>query len=341
MQTEFTSEYKEVFRLLPAYRVAFDRPDGLRVFIETESSRMGTSVNHARAIFSWLFAQLHTWDFLKFNETFRITFVLFLVVVCMLATITGVMVYIFLWKSIRKQRNLASNRARRLHRTVGIAMSLSLFAFGLSAAFHIFPKYEEEDRSAYHNDHSYLASQLDFSILSSIEQAKDLGAISNLSLAHMNGNTFLQVFVAGKRGASIHYLDVQSKKFLSNGDQVYARYLANKFGNHSQEEIVTVDYITKFKGEYGFVNKRLPVYKVQYNTSGNERIYVETSTGKLGAKIKDKLAVSGFLFAYLHKYHFLDFAGKGFRDTVMSFFAFGNFIVAFLGLTLLLKSKRK
>ncbi len=98
-------------------------------------------------------------------------------------------------------------------------------------------------------------------------------------------------------------------------------------------------FITKFKGEYGFVNKRLPVYKVQYDLPNNERIYVETSTGKLGAKIENKLAVSGFLFAYLHKYHFLDFAGKTTRDIATVFFAFGNFVVALLGLILLLRKK--
>jgi hypothetical protein len=335
IKEKFDHEYSQVFRLLPAYRVAFDRPDGLRVFVETESSRMGSSVNNARANMSWVFVQLHTWEFLNFNENFRISVVLLVTIITLLTALSGLLVYGLFWKGLGNEK--PKSKSKKYHRVVGLLMSLSLFGFGISATFHIFPKYNEENRLDFHNNQTYQTSEINFSIKKAIAKSAELGKIFNISQVQMNEKSYLQIFTLGKHGQRISYFDTQSNQKLENGDEQYAQFLANKFGNHSDSEIKETTFITKFKGEYGFVNKRLPVYKVQYDLPNDERIYVETSTGKLGGKIKNKLAVSGFLFAYLHKYHFLDFMGKTVRDVATVFFALGNFLVALLGLLLLLR----
>ena len=40
--TEFTSQYKYVNRYLPVYKLSFDRPDAMQVYVETSSGKLAT-----------------------------------------------------------------------------------------------------------------------------------------------------------------------------------------------------------------------------------------------------------------------------------------------------------
>jgi hypothetical protein len=71
----------------------------------------------------------------------------------------------------------------------------------------------------------------------------------------------------------------------------------------------------------GFVNKRLPVWKVVADGEQSERFYIETSTGTLAARVDDKDLPEGYSFSFLHKHHFMDFTGKVGRDLSTMFWA--------------------
>nr|GFC18571.1 hypothetical protein [Tanacetum cinerariifolium] len=47
------------------------------------------------------------------------------------------------------------------------------------------------------------------------------------------------------------------------------------------------ELVTKFAGEYGFVNKRLPVVKLAFDGPGHPALYVEPASGKLAALVTD------------------------------------------------------
>ncbi|MFX5705773.1 hypothetical protein ABTE52_22565, partial [Acinetobacter baumannii] len=60
------------------------------------------------------------------------------------------------------------------------------------------------------------------------------------------------------------YLHTNSYQPLVNGERKYASYLASLFSKNPQKDTTSVVLITSFDAEYGFVNKRLPVWKVNY-----------------------------------------------------------------------------
>ncbi|PWJ35995.1 PepSY domain-containing protein [Sediminitomix flava] len=333
--TSFDHEYVEISRLLPAYRIAFNRADGLIVFVDTSSDRLGSATNDLRITFQKIFKWAHSWEFLNVSVPLRISVMIFFAITALLASISGVLVYGVMWENIKKSRGTAT---RKWHRNLGLLMSFALLMFACSAIAHMLPKYNEFDRSKFNNHQTYQSENIDFSVLEALSDSTI--AVTNLSLAEFNGETYLQRFEKKGRKVEKRYFNINTKKELENGDQAYAVFLANTYGNHTTKEVVSVNPIFKFEHEYGFINKLLPVQKVQYKGTGNERLYVETATGRLGAKIEDSAAFSGFLFAYFHKYHFLDFMGKVTRDSIMSFFALGNFLVAFLGLIMLLKKPK-
>jgi hypothetical protein len=105
----------------------------------------------------------------------------------------------------------------------------------------------------------------------------------------------------------------------------------------AQANLTSPELVTKFAGEYGFVNKRLPVVKLAFAGAGHPALYVEPATGRLAALVTDDARREGLSFAVLHKFFLMDWAGKNVRDFVAMFSALGVLVVTLYGLVLLLR----
>jgi hypothetical protein len=135
----------------------------------------------------------------------------------------------------------------------------------------------------------------------------------------------------GKKMGAV-YVRASDGEVLPEASRSHAISLAGQYSRLPSEQITDVTLVTKFEGEYGFFNKRLPVWRVDYHTPEHLSYYVETSSGALAAVVNDAARTEGWVFSYLHKFHWLDFAGKDVRDFIMGLFGLGNLIVAVLGL---------
>jgi hypothetical protein len=354
--TQFTDEYKSVNKLLPVQCVSFNREDGIRVYVETSQDRFAFAMDNKRAVFDKIFQVLHTWSWLNFLGKGKL---LLEGLLSLLAFITSMMgLYIFFISKKKKVKGNELVKARNNHRFVSVSIALFTLMFSLSGCYHAFSKLKEDNRLNYYDEHRFAANQVDFD-LNKIQLAVHK-PITNISLVHMNGKHYWQVNTAKQlkensakkadskdlmktkqvSAPSAIYLSLADYTQLSNGEQVYAQYLANKFSKHEANEIKSITTITKFEGEYGFVNKRLPVFKVSYSTNNNDRYYVETASGKLALQTNDKDAIEGYSFAFLHKHEFLAWAGKPVKDFSTMFWAFAQIVMVGFGLTLWLKSKR-
>nr|WP_305069576.1 hypothetical protein [Flavobacterium covae] len=105
-------------------------------------------------------------------------------------------------------------------------------------------------------------------------------------------------------------------------------------------ELLEIKVLTDFDNrEYGFVNKRLPVVKLAYNTPEKTTYFVETATSRIASVIQKTDRTEGYSFAILHKFLWMDWAGKPIRDLVMTFAAITLLILTFLGIKLLIKKE--
>ncbi len=107
-----------------------------------------------------------------------------------------------------------------------------------------------------------------------------------------------------------------------------------------QANLSSPELVTKFAGEYGFVNKRLPVVKLTFAGAGHPALYVEPATGRLAALVTDGDRREGLSFAVLHKFFLMDWAGKNVRDAVAMLSALGVLAVTLYGFTLLLRTRK-
>jgi hypothetical protein len=345
LQKTFDAQYQPINHLLPVWKIAFNRPDSMDVYIETSSSRMGTFNNNTRKTMLWLFEQFHTWAFLAAigGEQFRIVVLLVIVSIMFLSLLSGLTVYGFFWKKFKaaqQKRKEASKRdtrfVHRFHRQIGLIVSFVMFTFIISGGFHLFVKLHniEPEKKAYEqliNRKDLLVSSLQLPIADS--------SIKKVSLINYFGKPYYQVSNDKKE---VLYFSTTDGKQLPDGDKQYAAYLSNYYrpqakGLKQLKGKSTITQVRQFDNEYGFINKRLPVEKVEY--PGGENWYIETTSSQLATKVAGIDRTEGFSFIFLHKYFGMSWAGKNIRDIVSMLSALGVLVVSLFGFASFIKNK--
>jgi hypothetical protein len=340
LQTTFDGQYQPINHLLPVWKVAFNRADGMDVYIETGQSRMGTFNNNTRKALLWLFEQFHTWQFLVAigGEQFRLIIMLILVSTMFLALLSGLTVYGLFWKNFkalaekRKAKGADDKRfVHRYHRQIGLIISFILFMFITSGAFHII--IQLRNSKTINPEYAQLINRNELG-LSNLQLALPDSTISHIALAKFNNHTYYQVTNNKKR---VLYFDATTGAELKDGDTQFASFLSNYYGDGKTSTQPIITRIGQFDHEYGFINKRLPVQKVSY--ANGENIYIETTTAKLATKVAGIDRTEGLSFIFLHKFFWMTWAGKDIRDIVSMLAALTILVVSLLGLTAFIKNK--
>jgi hypothetical protein len=284
LQKNFDGQYQPINHLLPVWKIRFDRPDGMDIYIETGQNRMGTFNNHTRKAFLWVFEQLHTWDFLAawFGDKVRLAAMITVVGVMLLALLSGITVYGLIWnrfKEIAQKRN-DKRWIHRYHRKLGLSVSLLMLLFFISAGFHLWVKLLNAGPQLTLYEYLIKRSELK---ADNLHLPINDSLITKQAIIKIYNKVYYQ-FTDSKK--NILYFNAVNGEILTNGDELYAKYLTNLYRPHVKENIKAIiksKQIRQFTNEYGFINKRLPVQMVSY--PDNDNWYIETSTSKLAAHV--------------------------------------------------------
>lgn len=334
--TSFNTEYREINRLLPVWKVAFDRADGMELYIHTASSRLGTFNNNARKIHIRIFNWFHNWGFLPFSENVRIVWVGVISGLIMLCAFLGLSIYVVNWKRFGKIS--ADNQAvkkRKSHRRYGIIFSVFMLLFSFSGSYHVWNKLGGDHRREFFDASTIAVEKLDASIEKEVLAKSE--RLVGFGIKNLNGAPYYRISTLQNKQKLVKYYDCSSGKILKKGDQIYAVELAKRFTQEIDED--TPQLVTSFGGEYGFVNKRLPVWKVPFKTTDNLTAYIETKTGKLASMVNDSDRKEGWSFAVLHKFHFLDGFGRNFRDIFTMLSAITLLVITWKGFRIYKRKK--
>ncbi|KOP36229.1 PepSY domain-containing protein [Flavobacterium sp. WLB] len=375
--TEFTSQYKYVNRYLPVYKLTFERPDAMEVYVETSSSKLATYNPTSRQAFIWFFDTFHNWSFIDAisNNSIRIITMIFLLSIIGFSALSGILIYGLLWKQFKKTDNAAPKKGlRKYHRQIGIWVSLFTLTFAFSGGYHATTKWAPYTLSQMVYEPTFVTKEIPLA-----NNALDLDwtRFQNASIITLNDTTYFRCQLLEKskfktskvdsnskwnkkkdQKSEVIYINAATNKVVPNVDLHYAEYLAYYFtggapqaaccemietSDEPEESIENVKLLeskvlTDFESrEYGFVNKRLPVVKLAYGTPEKTTYFIETSTSRLAAVVKNADKVEGYSFAILHKFLFMDWAGKNIRDLATVLAALSILIVSILGFILFLK----
>jgi len=340
----FDDDYLDINRLLPVYRVDFERDDGLRVYVETSPPRVSALADDRKALLGSLFLWMHNWDFMHNQDTLRMMLISLFLFAAMVSALSGIVMYGFMWR--RSTLHAHHAPLRRWHRSVGIVVSFTALLFVISAEWHLLGSERRRVlpvlQAAIPVDQLALpvavqhgmwgkinALSVDGKPLYQLQAAQQNSAMSS----GMGGgeHDHRTAKTGQKQIAKTVYVDTEGGS-VAEGEKKQAIWLAGQFGGIEAGKVKDTRMIVKFEDEYGFLNKRLPVWRVEYDTPDHLTYYVETATNSLASVVRDAVRAEGWSFSFLHKYHWLDFAGKDVRDLVMGLFGFGNLLIAVLGL---------
>lgn len=304
--TKFDYKYPFINRLLPVKRVSFEE-SGEDYYIHTASSRLGTVGNTVKDSFSLFFKLCHNLSFLDFSPWFKFLVMAFSMLVIAFTAFTGMWLF---FKTLKQKRK----KLRKWHVWSGIVSAQVIFMLTFSGLFHIGLKtlsagYAKQGQKA----PQITGDQINLKINDHLGQN-----VRELSLLPIKGQGFLRkTALPEPMKAQVTYHSLADS--AERNDRDVAIELAGIYSGKSAEEVNETVFTPKFTHEYGFVNKRLPVWKVTYKGS-TDAYYIETSSTKLAAKVTGIKRVEGLSFAYLHKAHFLDFLGKDMRNIILMIF---------------------
>ena len=325
---EFNDEYKAINRFLPVWRIDVKRDDGLRLYVDTETGRLAASVNDLRADMLWWFGVLHNWSYLDQGNVFRIVLFLLVMSAMFIVGLTGIALYGLLYKYLNNARR---SNAAYYHRTLGLVMSLSMLMFSFSGGAHVWHKLSLDNDYLKTIKTDFTDSDLNFKLTDALNTLEQQGPIKTISLVKIINQPYYRV-VHMQASVPVSYINTQTGGGLENAETIYAKQMASQFSGLDVRNISTVKAVKRFSLDYGFIQRRLPVVNVEFNTEGNPAYYVDLATGKLSAVINDSKRFEKFTFQMFHKWRFADDLGKNGRDAIIAVFIFLNVLVILLGI---------
>lgn len=332
----FTDEYKIINRHLPVYKVSFNDIAKSDVFVHLPSGSLGTINDRFKRAYLWVFSNFHNWDFLGDNHSLKPFLIFSLSFATFIVGVLGLYIYIINRKKYKKRiKDVVKLKKRNLHRYIAVPASVFFLMFSFSGAYHAFQKFEVYDLNQHQPKINFTNENLNQDILKS----SFAGKIQRLSLVKINETSFYRLSFF--KNPVAEYYDVNTLEKLKNGDEVYAIQRAIEITGLSKSNITEVNLITKYQNEYGFINKRLPVYEIVFNDDLDSKSYIETASGIPGSLINKNKKREALSFIMLHKFHFLDFIGKGNRDIVISLAILSILLVLGSGLRVFIQIIKK
>lgn len=331
--TTFNQTYKFVNRYLPVYEIYFSYPDSY-LYINTLESKLATTNTESKKWLLQIFDVFHNLSFVKiFPSELQSIIVLGLLSFICLSSISGLIYYGLFYKKMQKTKKLSITilQKRRSHRRYGLYFSLFSLTFCFSGGYHYFHKKYGKIKETTSYSTFFETSKLKSDL-------QNLNTISNsISLVEYKSNYYWKN-TQNKKEEIIEndYFNLNNKIQNKNFEVNLAKYYFNKITQKTSIE--KVDYLTDFdKRDYGFINKRLPVYRI--TLKNNEKYFLDINAVLIANHTTKSDKVEGISFAVLHKFMFLDFLGKPLRDLIICFIIFGLISTTYKGIRLLFYTK--
>ena len=375
---EFSPAYPWVNRLLPVYKVSFERPDDLSIYIYTETNAAAGVDNRFKSVLQTGFRWFHTWSWFPAEaEWARVVLIALFIGSLLALALTGVTMLVLIR---RKQR---APGIRGWHRIAGYALALPLLMLTSSGLFHLV-QYAAVPPAAnlrlsppvsldgvsfpLHEQWAELSAGLEISTVSIVEIPAEISTnasastSNNISTNTSTGRHLYRLGLAPARNAApgtpseirnarfdgvertgpALYLDAATGEPFAGGDREIALQLGERFTGVPRTAIASAELVTRFGPQYDFRNKRLPVWRLDYGAPVNATIFVDTTTGVLADRTPDYAKAEQFSFSYLHKWNFLFPLGRTAQNGIVSAAVIASLVfMAGIGLTLDIRARRR
>ena len=316
----FDRDYPWINRLLPVWAVAFDGEAGVRVYVDTGGDRLGTMSSASKRYWQGLFQTLHTLSFIEVPYLRPAAIGLMVGVLFATAALGSTLLF----------RRGGSQPGLRFHRRLAYVALLPALLFPATGLFKLVV-----------GQLSYAPlptpPQIAASSLTSLPFAAGDGALLEAVAVPLRGSAPVWRVAAAQDEATAIHLRSADGAAIDGDDGALAQRIAAAVFDKPVAEPLTE--LRRFDRDYGFANKRLPVWKAA-GPDGRDW-YFETRSGLVAAQIGGLPQLQAQVFDLLHKGQLFNRLGLslGQRDLLMSALAASLVLTALLGL--LLRERRR
>lgn len=353
----FTENYPPVNRLLPVYKVDFERDDNLSIYVYTETNASAGLSNNFKNNVQAIFRVVHTWSwFPREAEWGRVVLITLFIGSLLALGITGVMMLILI------RRKIPAKEGRKFHRLAGYILALPIIMFSASGLYHLIEYADDEPVRNLKLSPELNLADVKFPLH---EQWTDLTKglnVNNLSIVQdVSGQHLYRLGLAPQRKAPTgdaairnarfdgvettgpaYYINATTGETWQNGDKELAIQLGERFTGVDRDAIKNVEMVKRFGSGYDFRNKRLPVWRLDYAAPVNATVFVDTTTGVLADKTADSRKPEQLSFSMLHKWNFLFPVGRSAQNIIISVFVLATIIfMAIIGIQMDLKRRNR
>lgn len=334
--TSFAKHYKASNKILPVYEVAFDREDGIQLYIDTRADRLVFASDHMKRWFASFFSLTHSWSFLNGLGKTKSFLLGSFSALCFFSSVFGFFVY-----NVVKQKKKGVSANKRWHRVLGNVFLLTTLLYAFSGAWHAFAKLPQKPRLSV-TKASIASNEIATDVRKVFSSYYSGEKLTNLSVTKMNGEVYWQLSYKKEKDIEKKYVNTKTGIVLQNGDAQYSAFLAAAFKNAKREDITSTTTVASFNHRYIMMNKRLPVMENRF--ANGEAVLVETATGEIAAVTKPADEAERFSFSNLHMHHYWEMwlgkeTGKTMKTTVLIASTLGLLLLALSGTMIYLKKR--
>jgi hypothetical protein len=205
-------------------------------------------------------------------------------------------------------RVFLARNGRKIHLFLAWAGGFALLIFGLSGITHPIMSWTGPEQAKFFPPHlsaSHAAG------IGPIEALKSSGirSASDVRVVPSFDGPALQVLE--RKGQERRYFSLVDGKELAGRDRDHAIWLARYYTGLDKSDVAQVTFQTAFDDDYPWVNRLLPVWRVEFDTQDRRRAFIYTELNALAAQHNGTREWLQATFQALHTWSWLDATGSG------------------------------
>lgn len=213
----------------------------------------------------------------------------------------------------------------RLHALLATVGAIALLVFALSGMTHPLMSWTGPRAAAFFPPRAQITGDHLSHIPTTLSKAAITSAVL-VKVVPSESTPLLQVTEDSTQPR--RYFELSSGNELLDHDQQQAVWLARYYAGHQETKVRAVTFHRSFSDEYPWVNRLLPVYKVEFETADNLTLFVYTELSALGDIINDWKRSLQRIFRWGHTFSFLEDA------EIARIILVGLLIASLLGMTI-------
>lgn len=205
------------------------------------------------------------------------------------------------------------------HQKVGLFVALAIIAWGLSGLAHPIMSRITVKPAAFAapvEPVAIPAAAQTADIRAMISAHPQLQQFDGIRVFQWQGDPIAQII----NGTQVDYLNIADGTLMNDGDHQYGEFLARHFSDKKQTAIHSIETITAFDDQYTYINRLLPVLKVQFADEANTTAYIDTRHSRLATLMDDTKVATSLFFRWLHSWSW-------FPDGAVKLFVMGLLLV--------------